>query len=245
MKSTATLACWPRVALVAVATTACLRAGAPTPEPLPGTAEAEAEGRLAAGAAALEIGNFSAARNDLGWVYTRCPSTDDGQTALLLLATGYLDPRNPERRPDLAAAMAAHVAGLAAERSVLGSAGTSLFVLAREHGAPLPDAGTLEEAAREVRRAERGCSEGEARATLTLLEAAASARDTTATDGPAEGFMPDLKGPSVPDRIAAVTSERDSLATRVAELEDQVRALTERVAIQQQELERIRRTLRP
>ncbi len=243
MKPTDTLACWPRVVLAAATVAACARAPAQTPEPLPGTPQAEAADRLVAGAAALEIGNFSAARTDLGWVYTRCPATEDGQTALLLLATGYLDPRNGERRPDIAAAMAAHVAGVAEDRSVLGPAGASLFVLAREQGAPVPDAETLEEAAREVRRAGEGCADGEARASLTLLEAAATSDSAEAHE--AARSLPDLTGPSVPERIAAVTSERDSLAARVAELEEQVKALTERVAIQQQELERIRRTLRP
>ncbi|HUG00489.1 MAG TPA: hypothetical protein VML95_01365 [Longimicrobiales bacterium] len=245
MKPTASLAYLPSIALVAMLACACARNPAPSLEPLPNTPEAEAAGRLKAGAAALEIGNFSAARTDLGWVYTHCPSTDDGQSALLLLAAGHLDPRNGDRRPDLAAAMAAHVAGLAAEGSVLGSASTSLFMLSREQGAPRPNAGALEEAVREVRRAEPGCGATEARASLTLLEAAANPPATDEEGVVAEGSLPDLAGLTVPEQIAALSSQRDSLASRVTELEAQVRGLTDRVAIQQQELERIRRTLRP
>ncbi len=245
MKPTTSLFRRSLAALLAIGGVACTRAPASDPEPLPGTPEAEAVGRLAAGAAALEIANFSAARTDLGWVYTRCPATAEGQTALLLLATSYLDPRNGDRRPDLAATMAAHVAGQAGDRSVLKSAGTSLFLLAREQGAPRPDAGTLEEAGREVRSAGDGCAEDESRVSLTLLEAAATPRGAPEGDGAPEGSLPDIHGPTVPERIAEVASERDSLAERVTELEEQVKALTDRVAIQQQELERIRRALRP
>lgn len=233
-------------ALAATSLAACSRVRDQVPAaPVPGSPEADAAGRLAAGAAALEIGNFSAARNDLGWVYTRCPATEAGQTALLLLAATYLDPRNQERRPDLAAAMAALVAEDPDSPPTLSSAGTSLFLLAREQGAPAPHTGALREAAREARRTGTGCTEGAPRTRLSLFEMAARPDERTDGENAAPSALPDLGQLSVPERIAAVTAQRDSLARRVTELEAQVKALNDRVAIQQQELERIRRTLRP
>jgi hypothetical protein len=235
-------------ALAALCCVACASGGDRGGGPIPGSPEADAVARLAAGAAALETGNFSAARTDLGWVYAHCPATEDGRTALLLLATSHLDPRNGDRRPDIAAAMAAHVLGLTERMSTLRSAGTSLFLLSREQGAPAPDPRMLSEAAAEVARAGEGCGAETARASLVLLEAAVSASDTTASPAEADsaaGSLPTLVAPTVPQRIASVELERDSLASLVGELEEQVRALRERVSIQQQELERIRRTLRP
>ncbi|MEN8375593.1 MAG: hypothetical protein ABFS34_09105 [Gemmatimonadota bacterium] len=235
-------------AFVALCCVACARGGAPDSGPVPGSPEADAVARLATGVAALELGNFSAVRTDLGWVYAHCPATEDGHTALLLLAASHLDPRNGDRRPHVAAAMAAHVLGLTNRTSTLRSAGTSLFLLSREHGAPVPDPRMLTEAAAEVARAGQGCKAETAGASLVLLEAALSAADTTATPAGAEGMagsLPTLDVPTVPQRIAAVELQRDSLASLVTELEEQVRALRERVSIQQQELERIRRTLRP
>lgn len=243
MTSTPTAASYLGTALLACVVTACARAPRADVGPLPGTPEAEAAGRLSSGASALDQGNFSAARTDLGWVYTRCPATEDGHAALLLLGTSYLDPRNEDRRPDLAAAIGAHVVGLAPSGSVLASSGSALFLLASEHGAVPPRIDPLREAAREVRAAEPGCSDGSARVQLSLLESAAGG---AGEDGSAPAdWLPAPPEATVPGRIAAVTEERDSLASLVAELEEQVRALRERVAIQQQELERIRRTLRP
>jgi hypothetical protein len=242
MKPNATFLTKLGVTIFACLAVACTRSPRGEVEPLPGTPEAEAAGRLSAGAAALDIGNFSAARTDLGWVYMHCPGTDDGRTALLLMATGYLDPRNAERRPDLAAALAAHVADLAPSGSPLGSTATGIYLLAKEHGAPPPRAEPLEEARRDTRAAAAGCSAEEPRASLALLESAVPGDE--ATDGPID-WLPDLPSATVPDRIAAAEGTRDSLALRVAELEEQVQALRDRVEIQQQELERIRRTLRP
>jgi hypothetical protein len=242
MKPIATFASQLGTVTFASLAIACAGTRTASDEPLPGTPEAEAAGRLSAGAAALEIGNFSAARTDLGWVYTRCPASDDGRTALLLLATGHLDPRNAQRRPDLAAALAAHAADLAPSGSPVASTATAIYLLATEHGALPPRAEPLEEARRGAREAGPGCSSDEPRASIALLESAVP------SDGAADGaidWLPDLPSASVPDRIAAAVGERDSLAARVSELEEQVRALRDRVAIQQQELERIRRTLRP
>lgn len=230
-------------ALAALALGACVRTGAAPEGPLPGTPEAEAVGRLAAGAAALDQANFSAARTDLGWVYTRCPATDDGRAALLLLATAHLDIRNQNRNPGLAAALAAHVAAIAESAPVQRSLGQSVFLLALEQGAPAPDTAPLEEASAAVRRAATGCSADGPRASITLLEAAAS--DPGDTERPNPSWLPTLPSASVTDRLGAVEAERDSLFARVAELQEQVRELTGRVAVQQQELERIRRTLRP
>ena len=243
MTPTRTAGSYLGTALLACAVAACVRASPEDVGPLPGTAEAEAAGRLAAGASALDLGNFSAARTDLGWVYTRCPATEDGQAALLLLGTSYLDPRNEDRRPDLAAAIGAHVVGLAPSGSVLASSGAALYLLASEHGAPPARSEPLRDAAREVREAEPGCSDGPARVRLTLIESASAGAEEEGTA--AADWLPTPPAATVPGRIAAVTEERDSLATLVAELEEQVRALSGRVAVQQQELERIRRTLRP
>jgi hypothetical protein len=55
------------------------------------------------GLAALERGDYEAARADLEWVSTYHPDRPAGRYALLALAAAELDPANPEGRPEVGA----------------------------------------------------------------------------------------------------------------------------------------------
>lgn len=68
---------------------------------------ANGEDRFTAGVRALARGDFAAARNDLTWVAQNYGLNKEGQRALLVLASLEMDPRNPARRIDAGAELAA------------------------------------------------------------------------------------------------------------------------------------------
>lgn len=250
--------------LVALTISACATlGGASAPENDP-------ELRLQQGVDALEANDFDVAHTELSWVYTHCPSSRQGMDALLLLATAELDPRNSSRRLDVGAALVgAYLAtpGISAERRQLGE---SIYLLALELGA-LPPLGVSIEPPGDPGNSglTSRCIPAEPRQVIalpvgrraeqladTVLPDAVTAEDTLAIAGadtlapgaedPMLGsLLPPLPGESVPERLAALAAVRDSLEVELAELRGQVDSLEQRVASQEEELERIRRTIRP
>lgn len=230
--------------------------------------ENDPELRLQRGVDALEANEFDVAHTELSWVYTHCPSSRQGMDALLLLATAELDPRNRSRRLDVGAALvAAYLAtpGISAERRQLGE---SIYLLALELGALPPLGVSIEPPADPGDGLTSRCIPAEPRQVIalpvgrraeepadTVLPNAVAAEDTAvagadtlpaAAEEPMLGsLLPPLPGESVPERLAALAAVRDSLQAELAELRRQVESLEQRVASQQEELERIRRTIRP
>lgn len=249
--------------LVALTVSACATlGGAPAPENDP-------ELRLQQGVDALEANDFEVAHAELSWVYRNCPSSRPGMDALLLLATAELDPRNRSRRLDVGAALVgAYLAtpGISAERRQLGE---SIYLLALELGA-LPPLGVSIEPPRDHgngltsrcipaeprqvialpvgRRAEQPADTAQPNAAMAEDTLAIAGADTLAAgaEEPMLGsLLPPLPGESVPERLAALAAVRDSLEIELAALRSQVDSLEQRVASQEEELERIRRTIRP
>lgn len=91
------------IVALAGSVTAC---AALTSDPRP---EENAEIRLDRGLFALDAGRYSAAFEDLAWVYDHCSGHQAGSRALLALAALELDPRNAAARPGVGAELLGRV----------------------------------------------------------------------------------------------------------------------------------------
>ena len=188
--------------------------------------EPEPEAQLEAGLAALEHGEYSRARSHLGWVYSTRWDEPAGRHALLALIATDLDPRNPDRRLANAAELAARLVTQAEAPAWTSPLGESLYLIALELGAHDPPASADSLAADSIPAD-----------TLALVV-------KTAPPDPRAALLPTLDGPSLPARLAAFRTERDSLAARIGALES---ALAERERVikeKDEELERIRKIIR-
>lgn len=210
--------------------------------------------RLTEAAVLLERGDFRSAYPLLSWVYTRCPTARPGREALLLMAGADLDPRNDARRLDVGASLAAQYLALPGAPEEGRPLAQTLYLLGLELGAEPPtqvpvaavDSVLAEECpppgpAAAPGMSTRGVTAGTPPADVagTPVADAAGVRTVDAT------WLPQLPGATVPQRLAAVRAQRDSASAQMAALMEQVKQLQERVASQQKEIERIRRTLRP
>jgi hypothetical protein len=177
----------------------------------------ESEQRLEQGLTALKAGEYESAYEHLLWVAGNHEAEAVGRQALLALTAAELDPRNPNRRLGVAAGLAARYLRGEAPGGWTEPVAESIYLIALELGA-------LEERVAQA-EAERLAAERRAR-----------------TGGSAQASppraLPTLPGRTVPDRIRDVEAERDRLRQRVTQLET-------RLARSEQELERVRRTLRP
>ena len=77
------------------------------------------------------------------------------------------------------------------------------------------------------------------------LEQAATVEKDAASGLVANRRLPAAPESTVPARIRAIESQRDSLRQRVAELEEQLAARAEELRLTQVELERIKKTIKP
>lgn len=184
---------------------------------------ADPEQRLERGLAALEAEQFSEAHADLSWVYTSYADQKLGRRALLALAALELDPRNPERRLAIGAELAGRYLRMSDIPRWTEPAAEALYLLALELG------GTE----RQKGEAEAAAARAQARA-RRLQAQAAPQRD-----------LPRLPGPPVTARIRALQQERSELSGRVAELGRRVTELERELEARNEELARIRKTLRP
>jgi hypothetical protein len=91
--------------------------------------------RFEAGVRALKAGNYNAAHTDLGWVAQNFQHEQEGQRALLLLAGLELDPRNPNRRPEVGADLAAGFLRLPDREQWADPLATTLYLIGNELGA--------------------------------------------------------------------------------------------------------------
>jgi hypothetical protein len=160
--------------------------------------ESRGEKRFELGLEALGRGDYRLAHEQLSWVAQHYAHEQVGQRALLTLAALEIDPRNPGRRINVAADLAASYLRLPENTPWMRPVAQTLYLLG--------------------------------------LEMAAEDRADDKRDS-ARARLPALPGPSVTARVRAAEQERDRLARRVESLEKQ---LSEK----EQELERIRKTIR-
>lgn len=96
------------------------------------------EAELRAGAAALEAGDFSSAREHLAPLTSGCLNLPLERRAALLRASAEIDPTNPDGVPTTAAALAARVFVHSPAGDPDGALARSLYVLALDRGASVP-----------------------------------------------------------------------------------------------------------
>jgi hypothetical protein len=207
-------------------------------------AEAEAEERLVMGVASLAAGDWAAGGEELARVYTNWADRALGLQALLALAAGALDPRNPERRPALAAELAGRYLAHAEAAYWSVPVAEAVYLVALELAEAVPAPG--------AELPPLALARGPAATRAEDLRERAAAFRAVRRDAVRLAELPELRGPTVAARLQRAERERAGLATRVDELEQRAtaaeRELAARVrelAATRQELDRIRRTLRP
>lgn len=90
--------------------------------------------RFEAGVRALKAGNYAVAHGDLAWVAQNSQHEKEGRRALLLLAGLELDPRNPNRRPEVGADLAAGYSRLTDRDEWMDPLASTLYLLGTELG---------------------------------------------------------------------------------------------------------------
>jgi hypothetical protein len=185
------------------------------PVPIPAVNELER------GTVLLASGAFGSAETVLRQIASSCESGADGRRAILLLAALRLDPRNPAAHPDSAAAYATSYLALSDHEPSERPLAESLYLMALDRGAvPGP------------RPAVPG-------------GVATRFSDCDAPEPPvlAPLALPTLGREPMVTIEARLRAQRDTLATRAAQLGDRNEALEQRVRELEAELQRIRRLL--
>lgn len=185
---------------------------------------------------ALDDGDYAAALSGLDWVADRCAGHALGDEAGILLAAAALDPRNPDRDPGRGADAAAgllHSGMIRRQQPVV----ASLYLLARELGAgyvPVTE------------------SRGEAVPTPAAMESVAGVPAVTGCGAPrslqntaADTTLPMLPIEPVPARLRALRLEQGRLSAVADSLRRRVSIVEAELLEKENELERIRRTLKP
>lgn len=199
----------------------------------------------------LEQEDFTAAYEQLSWLYQSYWDEPAGERALLALTAVELDPRNPGRRLYAAADLASRHYQLPSVSPWALPVSQTLYLLAQELGAAEEE---LERSRREKERAvqaqveaqaearREAAAAGQARAEAARAREEATQARATARRAQAAAAeprpLPRLPGPSVSARVSELQGERDRLA-------DELRTLRSRLAEREEELERIRQTIIP
>lgn len=252
------------VLLLTAALSACsLAGGAGSP-----SGDAGRRRALEYGLLALDDGDYAAAAAQLAPVAAICPTDDLGARALLLLAAAELDGRNPDGRANAAAELAAFQLSRSGDEWS-GFMASELYMIALDLGADpialedIPDARVIwtRYLATDTPAGDPLGDEAE-RDTLVSggaaeAERAERARQAAAIAAGADSG-PRCRVPGVRDDLVMPVLERSPIASRAtpraqpAAMSDDVRALQAEVqrlraelASREQELDRIRRTLRP
>lgn len=185
--------------------------------------------QLAEGVAALEAQDFVRARGLLEPLYFQRWMEPVGQRALLTLIAAELDGRNPGRRLAVAADQSARLLNIPNVESWLVPVAESYYLLAMELGAA------------EERLAQMEASRTEAEGPGARGEPGANSRP-----------LPSSARETVPSRVAQLNRiseglvlERDSLKTQIVLLEQQIAARDKELRETKQELERIKKTIKP
>ncbi len=215
------------VAIILVAVAGC--ATHPGPEAEPDTVRT----RYDAAVRALTEGRD--ATDDLAWVAARCDGTLLGSDAAILLAATYLDPRRPDRPLEDAAAVAGHLLrrDLPGDRRPVA---TTLYLLALELGAGYVPATEAGPAARDT---------GLRPDWTTIVPAAGCGRQLPLRDDTAGATLPDPGRDPVPARLRALRLDRGRIAAVADSLRRELEAANATLAQKQEELERLRRLLKP
>ena len=253
--------------LLVAALPACSLAGTGSPTGDAGRARA-----LEYGLAALDDGDYAGAAEQFAPVAAICPVDELGSRALLLLAASELDGRNPDGRANAAAELAAFHLSRNGRDAWSGALAEELYVIAVDLGADpipvdeVPDArviwtryletgdgaktalgdeaevdtvvGTVAEV--EAERAER------ARAAAMIAAGADGGPRCRIPDVRDDLVMPELGRTAVARRPAPAQQQpAAALPADVRALQAEVQRLRSELASREQELDRIRRTLRP
>jgi outer membrane protein assembly factor BamD (BamD/ComL family) len=135
--------------VLAVAMLALLLAGCATVSSLTTSNE---EKRFDAGMRALANGDYATAHKELAWVAERHANKSEGQRALLILAAMEMDPRNPARRTDVGADLAATFLRLPERDGWVDPVAQTMYLLGLELGAAEERAQRAERAAEAQQR---------------------------------------------------------------------------------------------
>lgn len=225
------------------------------------------------GLAALDNGEYAAAAQRLAPVAAICPVDELGSRALLLLAAAELDGRNPDGEPDAAAELAAFQLSRSGPDDWTGALAAELYTIALDLGADpiavedIPDEGVIwrrylegatplgDDAESRPAANPDAAADVEAGADAEAdAQAAAAAQD--AASGPrcnvrrarSDLVMPELGRTPISAQVASARGAgRDPapLTDDVRALQAEVQRLRTELASKEQELDRIRRTLRP
>ena len=133
---------------VGVTAIALLLAGCAT---LSSVTSSSAEKRFDAGMRALANGDYTVAHQELSWVAERYANKEEGQRALLILASMEMDPRNPSRRTDVGADLAATFLRLPERDAWVDPVAQTMYLLGLELGAAEERAQRAERAAEQQR----------------------------------------------------------------------------------------------
>jgi hypothetical protein len=111
--------------------------------------------RFEAGMRALGNGDYLAAHRELSWVAEHYAHKSEGQRALLVLASMEMDPRNPSRRTDVGADLAATFLRLPERDAWVDPVAQTMYLLGLELGAAEERAQRAERAAEAQRELPR------------------------------------------------------------------------------------------
>lgn len=186
------------------------------------TKPADPRPQLLEGIGAVEAQDYLRARGLLEPLYYQYWTEPVGRQALMALIAAELDGRNPDRRLWVAADMAGRLLNLPDLEPWMVPVGESFYLAAVELGA-------IEER----------------RAQAESLRADAESRSERASEAEHTRPLPMQPRQTVPSRIAQVVEEREELRREVARLNEQLAARDRELRETKQELERIRRTIRP
>lgn len=228
----------PHVALPAAAAAALLLAACGGKATM---REAGVPMRLDVAARAIHDGEFEAAEEALIRVRETCGDEPLGHQALILLGAMTLDPRNPVRNPDLAATVLARAMRLPEAFPWTRPLSESLYLLALELGASVPDPWAMADALPDSSVTARVLP------ALHLDEESAARcqpgeRNTTQAVVPG---LPDLIAPNVPERLQEVADESATLRRQLAAARRELATRRQELAAQRKELDRVRATVRP
>lgn len=251
---------WTMAVAVVVATSS----GCAVVHPRPADPAQARMSSIRAGVAAQDRGDFATASNRYATVAAICPVDELGRQASLLLAAAELDPRNPGGRPQVSAELAAFQITHPGGPEWMQPLAEELYLTALDQGAEVRSAD--EPAGYEVYWTAYLTPDT---ATAARPPAKAAAADSTAApvSAPAAAGGPTCHVPAASSRVTLPTLGRESMAARlgrlrsgeaaaaagrvdatsedVGALQAEVRRLKSELEQKDQELARIRRTLRP
>jgi hypothetical protein len=193
---------------------------------------------IAAASAAIDAGEFEAARSLLVPRAT-CTASPEGREALLLLASLELDPRNERRSPSAALGFASVYLRLPDTPAPGRTLARSLYLLALELDAEAAAAAAVPAAAVPA------AAVPAAAVPAAAVNPPGAACPQVAADALLAFDPPPHPPRTLQRRLRALETQRDDLARRLRASEDGRRALEKRLSEVTEELDRVRRILRP